>query len=136
MTYCKMIDDNKVISVGHVFLKWNSEYQQLFICNVDEGQFVQSFDEAHIYHDRWLKKAPAEAGEHEEVKIVVITEQEYLDLIELLKEDEEIVNDVIEQQYEEAEPEEPQESSPMTIAEMREIILEQQKQIDALLEKV
>lgn len=137
MIYCKMVIDNKVVNVGCVFLKWNMEYHRMFVCDENEGQFVQSHDSIHTYHDKWLKKAPAEAGEHEEAKISVITKEEYYDLLEMLKEDEEIVNEIVSQDY--AEPEEleqPKEESPMTIAEMREKILEQQKQIELLLEKL
>ena len=136
MTYCKMVIDNKVVNIGHVFLKWNSDRHKMYICDVDEGQFVQSRDEAHIYHDKWLKIAPAEAGEQEEANIIVITEQEYMDLLELLNSDEEVLNEIIEQEYPEPELEQPQEETPMTIAEMREKILEQEKQIELLLGKL
>ena len=136
MTFCKMLKNDKVVNIGCVFLKWNIKRHRMNVCSVDEGQFVQSYDEKTIYKDSWLKPAPEEAKNFEEAKIVVIDQIEFDDLKELLNEGEEVL-------VEKPEPlpspqvltEEPVEEKPMSIAEMRQIIAEQQKQIDLLLEK-
>ena len=132
MTYFKVIKRKKVISVGCVFLKWNETKNKFYVCDTDEGQFVQSYDELHIYHDKWMKPAPVEAGKHEEATVEVISQQEYEDILETLKEGEVIeeVELVVPEQHETP----PEEEKPMTIAEMREIILKQQDQINTLIE--
>jgi len=136
MTFFKVQKNNNVVDVGCVFLKWNSKRHKLFICEVDEGQFVQSYKD-RIYKASWLKPAPAEAKEYELAEVVVITETEYNDIKALLDEDETVPVEE-EPVYEEPVVEEPQtqEEKPLTIAQMREIITEQQKQIEVLMEKV
>jgi len=136
MTFFKVIQDNKIVTVGCVFLKWNQDNKALFVCDVDEGQFVQSYDELHIYHDSWLKPAPRKAGKHEEAKIVIITQQEYEDLLAELDEGEILIETPSIPEPEEEMPEPPEEEKPMSIAEMREIISRQQEQINSLLDKL
>lgn len=134
MTYFKIVKNNKVIDVGCVFLKWNNEKKKMYICDVDDAQFVQTYDESKIYKASWLNPAPKEAGSFKSAKVVVIDETEFNDLNELLGEGE-----VVSEQVEEEQRQEPQkhdeipEEKPMTIAEMREKIIEQQKQIESLL---
>jgi len=135
MTYFKVIQNKKVVTVGCVFLKWNMKRQKLFICDANEGQFVQSYDELHVYHDSWLKPSMAHDIEYEEATIVVITEQEYEDLLESLDEGEVVEESpVIEE--EPVEVQIPEEEKPMSIAEMREIIARQQEQINMLINKL
>ena len=134
MTFFKIIKNKKVISVGCVFLKWREDNHQFFICDVDEGQFVLSYDEKYIYRDTWMKPAPKDATKYEEATVEIITQQEYEDLLAMLDEGEtveEVVPVIPEQQEEIVPPQE--EEKPMTIAEMREIILKQQEQINSLL---
>ena len=138
MTYFKIIKKDKVINVGCVFLKWNENKNKMNICEVDDAQFVQTYDESAIYKAGWLNPAPKKAGKFETVQVVVIDETEFNDLLELLSEGEQI--SVEEEEHEEYQPrqtetEEPEEK-PLTIAEMREMIIEQQKQIEALIEKL
>ena len=136
MTYFKILQENKVVNVGCVFLKWNSARKKLYICDVDEGQFVQTYDESEIYKDSWMKPAPKEAGEHKNAKVVIISKEEFDELLELLSDGEDIEVEQPEipvHVVHEAPQEEPEEK-PMTISEMRQKIIEQQKQIDALLE--
>ena len=139
MTYFKILIDNKIVSVGNVFLKWNSKRHKLYVCDVDEGQFVQTYDEKNIYKASWLKKAPKDAKTFDTANVVVINETEYNDILTSLQEGEPIIEEVTEPKREEYvvehEPE-PEQEKPMTIAEMRKIILEQQKQIEMLIEKV
>ena len=136
MTYFKVIQDKKVVSVGTVFLRWSIKRHKLLICGVDDGEFVQSYDEQHIYHDAWLKLAPNEAGKHEEATVIVIDAQEYEDLLAILTEGETIDYEtpVIPEQQEETQL--PVEEKPMTIAEMREIISRQQEQIEMLIQRL
>ena len=135
MTFFKIIKDEEVIDIGCVFLKWNDARKKMYICDVNEAQFVQTFDETKIYKASWLNPAPKKAGKYETVTVEVIDETEFDELKELLSEGQPIFIDepVIEVQHHE-EVEIPEEK-PMTIAEMRQLILEQQKQIETLLKK-
>ena len=136
MTYFKAIQNDKVVSVGTVFLEWNINKHKLYVCDVDKGQFVQSYDEQHIYHDAWMKPAPAEAGIHEEASIVIILQQEYEDLLALFDNGEtvKVEKPTIEEPEKVKEPKE--EEKPMSINEMRETILRQQEQIDMLVKTI
>lgn len=136
MTYFKVIQDNKVVSVGTVFLKWNIKRQRLFICDANDGEFVQSYDEKHIYHDSWLRPAPVEAGQHEEASVVIISSQEYEDLLTILNEGETVDYETPVVPKEPEEITQPTEEKPLTIAEMREIISRQQEQIEMLIQKL
>lgn len=136
MTYFKITKDENVISVGCVFLKWNTKRHKFNVCDVNEGQFVQTYDEKGIYKASWLKPAPKEAGEYETVKVTVIDEVEYDTVKTLIDEGEEIEEVVTEPIVELIEQQEPAQEKPLTIAQMRELIAEQQKQIDMLLEKL
>lgn len=136
MAYFKVIQDNTVVSVGSVFLKWNTKKHRLFICDVDNGQFVQSFDEKHIYKDDWLKTSDGDI-QYENASIVIINETEYEDLKEMLIEGEPIIEEPVHEPVVVQERHEPEEEEkPLTIAQMREIIAEQQKQIELLMKKV
>ena len=136
MTFFKVIQEKTVVSVGCVFLKWNIKKNALFVCDVDKGEFVQSYDEKHIYHDDWLKSAPKEAGKHEEAEIVIITQQEYEDLLAILDEGEVVIETPPIEEPQEEMPEAPVEEKPMSISEMRETIAHQQEQIDMLIKKL
>ena len=137
MAYFKMSKNNKVVSVGSVYLRWDIGRNRLFICEADDAQFVQAFDESNIYHDTWMKSIPKKAKvSYEIAKVIEISESEYEDLKAILSEGEVIeLPEVIEEQPEET-PEIQEEEKPMTIAEMREMILNQQKQIDLLLQNM
>lgn len=136
MTFFKILQENKVVNVGCVFLKWNSARKKMYICDVDEGQFVQTYDETKIYRDSWMKPAPEDAGERESAKVVVISKEEFDELLELLSDGEEIEVEepVVPVPVVHDPPIEIPEEKQMTISEMRQKILEQQKQIDILLE--
>ena len=138
MTFFKVIRNEEVISVGCVFLNWNETKHRLLVCDVDKGQFVQSFDEKYIFRDTWMKPAPTEAGEYPLAKIVIIDEREYEDLKELLEQGELIAVEKPAEINPQSGPqiEEPEEEKPITISEMRELIIKQQEQIKALMEKV
>ena len=139
MTYFKILIDDKVVSVGNVFLKWNPKRHKLHVCDVDEGQFVQTYDEKNIYKASWLKQAPKDAKNFDTAKVVVVDEIEYNDILTSLQEGEPIVEETVEPKREEYvvehEPE-PEQEKPMTIAEMRKLVLEQQEQINMLIAKL
>ena len=136
MTYFKVIQDDKVISVGCVFLKWNTKRHRLFICDVDEGQFVETFDEKYIFKDIWMKPAPEEADPYPYAKVVIIDLLEYEDLLALLQEGETVTLETVPEVARPVVQTEVQEEKPMSIAEMREILLMQQQQINSLMEKI
>ena len=135
MVLFKVIQNNTVVSVGSVFLRWDTEKHRLFICDVDKGEFAQSFDEKCIYKDDWLKTSDGNI-QHENASIVIIDETEYEDLKQMLIEGEPIVEEPVHEHVIIPEHHEPEkEERPLTIAQMREIIVEQQKQIEILMKK-
>ncbi len=137
MTYYKIVQDGTVIDAGFVFLKWNEKHHCMFCCDVNEAQFIQSYDQAAVYQVEWLNAAPASAGQFDTVDAVVISETEF-DEIRALLDDGETVIDEPEQPIEQP-PDEPEQQGseepaerPMTVAEMRQVISEQQEQIAML----
>ena len=134
MTYCKIIQNDKVVSAGCVFLMWNEKRNRLYVCDVNDAQYVQSFDEANIYHADWFRTLPKDAPVYETAEAVVITKQEYEDLVEQLKEHEPVpVEQIVPEHTVQEDVDKPEEEQVMSIAEMREMIINQQKQIDALI---
>ena len=136
MTYFKIIQDNKVVDVGFSFLKWNLKYHRLYSCDVSIAQFVKGDNADKIYWDAWLRPAPKDVENviYEESKIEIINETEYLDLKAQLDDGEEISIDIdspeveIPHEYQEEDVEE----KPMSVSEMRAIIVEQAAKIDRL----
>ena len=135
MIYFKVIKDNKVIDAGCTFLKWSGRTKRLYACNPDEGQFVQSYKEGSIYKASWMKPAPVEAGQYEEAEVSEISRVEYDEIIALLDDGEtpEITPDVLPPVIHHDEPEDNAEK-PLTVAEMRTLIVSQQEQIEMLTE--
>jgi len=133
MTCCKIIQDGKVVSAGRVFLKWNAKRSKLYVCDVNDAQYIQTFDEANIYHADWFRAIPQGAPVYEDAEAVVISLQEYEDLIQQLKEHEPVALEQTIPEPVQEDVEKPEEEQVMSIAEMREMIINQQKQIDALI---
>ena len=46
MTYYKIVQDGNVVDAGFVFLKWNEKHHCMLSCEVNEAQFIQSFDQS------------------------------------------------------------------------------------------
>ena len=136
MTFCKIIQNDTIVSVGCVFLKWNTKRNRLFVCDDAEGQFIQSYDERHIYKAAWMKPSKEAKCEYEDADVVVITETEYNDIKEQLNEGEPIIEEVQERPLTIEHHEEPDEEKPLSIAEMRELIKTQQSQIELLMSKL
>ena len=134
MTYFKIIQNNQVIDAGFVFLKWNIPHHKLHTCDINEGQFVQNYKQNKVYSAVWLKPAPPEADTFELAEVIIVSRQEYYDIIAQLDEGEEIVEPEEPVPVAPAEPEqeEAEEEAPMTIAEMRQVIKLQTEQITFL----
>lgn len=129
--YYKIIQNNMIIDVGFVFLKWNTTYHRLFICDPKEVQFVQSSDELTLYHCQWMKTPPAEATGYVTADVIIISKEEYDTLKEQLDIDGEIEIPDEPVPVPPSEPE-PEPAQPMSAAEMRQIILQQKEQIALL----
>ena len=141
MTYYKVIRNSTVIDVGFVFLKWNETKHKLYLCDVNEAQFVQSRDGDTVYHAEWLKPYPAEAGYYEPVDVVMIDENEYDEIRAFLEDGEEIPyepDDPTPEPQPEPEPDEPddpeEEEHKMTISEMRQTLTDMMEQVGLLTE--
>ena len=135
MYYFKVTKNRKVIDIGCTFLKF--ENNRLYVCDENEGQYLQSYDEKNIYRDSWMKAAPKSFKRYTTAKVVSIDEMEFKDLEAMLNDGEEIIEQqpIIEQPQEEI-INEPSTEKPISIAEMRELIAEQQKQINTLMELI
>ena len=132
MNYYKVIVNGKVIDANFVFLKYQSKHRILLGCDISEAQFIQSTDQAKVWHVAWLNPVPADAGEYETVDAVEITEEEYIEIRSQLDDGSEI--DVPDEPDdippdEPDEPDEPAEETVMSTDEMRRIIAEQAAQL-------
>ena len=140
MIFFKVIKDENVIDIGFSFYKWNSDHNQMFSCNIEEAQFAGSYYKPIYYHDVWLKPIKEDLKNYETATIVEITEEEFEELKTLL-DNGETISGVEEPPHEEPfveriEPPIEEESKPLSISEMRALILEQQKQIEMLLKNI
>lgn len=138
MTYYKIIQNDRVIDAGFTFLKWNERRQRLNLCDEDQAQFVQSYDQKKIFRDVWLKPFPKCDIVFENAQVFIITQEEFEDIRALLDGDEEIpvLSDSPEETIQVVEPVKPVEETPLSISEMRRIIQEQQAQITILAQKL
>lgn len=137
MTYYKIIQDNQVIDAGFVFLKWNERRHRLNLCDEGEAQFVQSYNQTKTYRDQWLKPIPECNVKYEMAQVVVINKSEYDEIRNLLDGDEQIpVLPDIPEEEKIVEPEKPVEETPLSIADMRRLIQQQQKQLSILTERL
>lgn len=136
MTYYKIMQNGAVIDAGYTFLKWVEKHHCLMICEPAQAEYVQSYDRTTIYHDSWLRPVPTGAPACEAAKVVVIGETEYDEIRALLDDGEEVPVDPVEPEPEPIEPDDPVEPDdrPMTVAEMREKIAEQQESISMLID--
>jgi len=133
MKYYKVIRDGVVIDAGEIFLRWQTQNRILVSCPPELAQFIQSHDGSTVWHVQWLNPAPAEAGEFETIEAALIDRQEFLDLRALLDEGETPVepDPVIPEPDPEPDPdpEQPEPEKPMTVAEMREKILQLEEEL-------
>lgn len=81
MTYYKVIKNNEVIDVNHVFLKWQERHNLLLSCDVSEALFIQSSDGTEIWRVDWLNRIPKNCTySFESIEAVEITAEEYIEL--------------------------------------------------------
>lgn len=137
MTYYKVIQDDRIVDAGFVFLKLNERRRRLNLCDEDEAQFVQAHDQSKVYRDEWLKPIPETYTSFEAAQVVVIDKNEYDEIRALLDGDEvvPVLPEIVEEEIVE-EPEKPAEEAQMSIADMRRLIQEQQEQLAQLTEKL
>ena len=125
MEYYKIIRNGAVTGAGQMFLKWYSSKHSFMYCDLNSAELVQDVITDTIYHAYWLRNVPQEAGAVEEAEVVMINAAEYDEIIEQLREGEEILapEPDPEPEPEPVEPDpEPEPERPMTIAEMRAAI--------------
>lgn len=135
MRYFKIIQDNAITDVSFSPMKWSAKYGQMVGCTVAKAQFVQGQITGKTFRDGWMRQTEAAADAFEEADVVEINNVEYNDIYATLLSDEKI----------EIDPEKPQipvvpevhkeeEEKPLSVADMRQIIQNQQEQIEALKE--
>ncbi len=136
MTYYKIAQNGAVVDAGYIFLRWVEKHRCLMTCDPTIAEFVQAYDRTRVYHDHWLRPVPAGAPAYESATVTVIGETEYDEIRALLDDGEEIPVTPAEPDPPPVEPDEPVEPDdrPMTVAEMREKITEQQASIDMLID--
>ena len=135
MTYYKIVRNGIVTDAGFVFLAWNEKHHRMMACDIEEAQYIQSFNQENVYHAAWLKPAPPEAGIHETVEAVAINATEFDEIRALLDSGEPVPNEPEPPEEPEEQPQEPnpvEPERPMTVGEMRQLIIEQQERIDLL----
>ena len=125
MKYYKVISNGLVIDANYVWLKWQTKHRILLGCEPHEANYIQSFDQAHVWRVQWLNPVPAGAPTFETVEAVEILEEEYLEIRKQLDDGFEVV--VPEEIPEEEIPEDTTPETPsidvMTPEEMRRKIV-------------
>lgn len=129
----KIIQNEQVIDAGFVFLKWNETRHKMNLCNENEAQFVQSFDQTKVYRDEWLKPFTGEI-DFEPAKVEIIPQIEFEEIRALLDGDEiiPVLPEPVEEEVVPEVEEQKVETSPLSISEMRQMIIEQKEQIAEL----
>lgn len=134
MNFYKVIQNNTVIDVGFMYMKWYERHCCMIYCDISEAQFIQSSDQTKIWRVQWLNPAPKEAGEYEVVDAVEISEEEYNDLYKKLELGEKVTvepdrsNDAVSEEETEQAPPVPLETV-MDPAEQRRRIIALEKQL-------
>lgn len=135
--FYKLIRDGVIFDAGEMWLRWQPKNRIMLRCEPDAAQFVMGSDET-IYRVQWLNPAPAEAGQYEVIEAAIIDQQEYEDICAVLDDGETVPvpEPVIPEPEPEPEPdpEQPEPERPMTVQEMRQRIVDQDKQIADLSE--
>lgn len=86
MRYYKIIKDGMVVDANFVFLKWTQNgagMRFLETCDIEEAQYIQSYDQKEIYRVRWLNPVE-DGGEFPTVEATLIDEAEYNEIREQL----------------------------------------------------
>ena len=137
MNYFKVIIDGNVVDVGTVFLKWNNGKHHMYLCGLNEAQFVQGLDGNTAYRDDWLKAYEGKPSPFIQAKVIIIDATEYDELRALLEDGEDIPEPPAPAPEPEPEPDEepkPEPDNPMTIAEMRQHVADMVEQVEMLTE--
>lgn len=136
MDYYKIIKDGEVVGVGTRFLKWFLRSKGYYYCNFDSAECVQDDVGDALYHVSWMHESPSAAYIVPVAEIEEIDYTEYDELYNQLDDGEAIPIPEPEPEPEptpEPEPDEGEDKeTPMTIAEMREKISEQEGMISML----
>lgn len=132
MSAYKFFVDGKIVYASNVFYYWHERYRQPFGCITPEdvaqkANLIQVKDGVFL-HPTWLHPLPESAASlfPDTDAAVEIDDAEYAELRELLDEDGEVTPEP-EPDPDPGEPGPPEEPPVMTIQEMREAILELQK---------
>ena len=127
MTYYKVIDNGQAVDAGWMWLRWNTKHKCLMVCEPRDAHYVQNYTETAIYRFGWLNPLPDGAPMYQAAEGSIIDPDEYNDLIEFLDDGETVPEP--DEPGPEPEPTpgpepEPEPGHRMTVAEMREAILE------------
>ena len=94
--YYKVLKNDKVIDVlnGITYLKWQPKNKIMVLSDENEAQAILSSDGNAIWHERTLRRIPADAGEYDNVSLIEIDKYEYEQLNVLnMKTPEEIIDE-------------------------------------------
>lgn len=80
--YYKVLKNDKVIDVlnGITYLKWQPKNKIMVLSDENEAQAILSSDGNTIWHERTLRRIPADAGEYETVELIEICDFDYKQL--------------------------------------------------------
>ena len=120
MRYYKILNNGMVVDANFVFLKWaqnGAGVPFLTTCDIEEAQYIQSYDQKEIYRVRWLNPVD-DGGMFPTVEAVLIDEEEYNEIREQLDDGEPIPDP-------DPEPDpDPNPEEVMTVEIMRRKIIE------------
>lgn len=96
--YYKVLKNDKVIDVlnGVTYLKWQPKNKIMVLSDENEAQAILSSDGNTIWHERTLRRVPADAGEYDNVSLIEIDKYEHEQLKVLnMKSPEQIVDEMM-----------------------------------------
>lgn len=126
--YYKIVQDGVIIDANDRWLVWNTKHRQLFACEPQNAQYIQSSNETDVWHGNWLNPEPPELrGMYDTIPIKAIagdspiyaeeiTEEEYLAIRAILDD-----GKTIPEKEEEVEEPQDEEEKDMTLDSLKQI---------------
>ena len=95
MKFFKLIKNKEFLGVASSsnFYEYNPINHTFLLSNEEHGEFIDL--NMHLYRDYWMKEVPDYSIEYEDAEIEEISQQEYEAIIEAIRDDPEIINDLV-----------------------------------------
>jgi hypothetical protein len=139
MKYYKIIKNNTVIDVNNVFLCLSKKHREVLMpCDIRYTQYLQSSDCEQLYRTTWTAEVENDQYNAEFVEAVIIEEEEFLSLQEVLQTKQEIIYEVKDNNIVEVKPQ-PEEVAPqpevLDVIAMKRRLVELETLVQELLKK-